>query len=70
MHPFFTPVKQSDPQLLFQSLDMGADRRLTCIESLGCPGKVFFFGNGNKRTDLIEFHESSSGFIGFSEDLN
>lgn len=52
-HPLGGTGEEHDAQLLLQAFDMGADRGLAGVETLGGAGQVPLFGNGDECFEVI-----------------
>jgi len=51
------PVEQPHTQLLLQTGDAFADRRLSQVQAIPGPGKAAHFGDGNKGIETGQVHE-------------
>ena len=51
------PIDEGLTQLAFQTLDLCADRGLSDVDALGCPGEVGLLGDGDKVFELSKFHK-------------
>ena len=55
-HHSSRPFQKLYPQLIFQRLDLVAQRRLGDVQPLGSPAEVQFLGHGDKVSKMPQFH--------------
>ena len=56
-HRATRPIHQGLAQFAFQTLDLCADRGLSDVDPLGCPGEVGLLGDGDQILQLSKFHK-------------
>ncbi|MNH21437.1 hypothetical protein D3C79_812460 [compost metagenome] len=60
LDPTIGTLEQACPQLLFQGLDLLAQRRLGDPQVLRRPAKMQLFGDGDEVAQVTQFHGSSN----------